>query len=581
MKKHILKNYLVSRLLGATVVFISIISIISILASVSFAQEILDKDVHIVKSYEPTISDAFKINILPQIIDTVKVVPLFNYSIQTRQIHTDFHLEPIIAAKMLGEPLTKLYPGYLKIGIGNYWTPFIDINYNKLRSKKYATGVNLMHLSSHGKIKMPGNNDVKVFSGYSDNIAHIFGKKFYYKKTLSGDIKYCRNTVYFNNYDTTLSDTIVTLEKDIANQQLFQLFNANARFMTNYTDSFHFNYDIDLNYDYFNDIDKNYEHAPAITGKLFNKFRNRDYLVGGDVKAVYFDRNNDTINNTAIRINPWIGAYDNKWKVIVGCDMNVDIVNNKTEYYWYQQIKLQYNISENILLPYAGYSGKLEINNYKKIAFENPFIKPGLYVKNTDHKFLYAGIRGNISSNISFNLKANHSFTINDMYFFVIDTTLSDRNQFTVVYDDVKLTALYGEISIEKSEKLNFLIKGNYYQYEMSEEGEIKPWHKPKYKLSFSSKYNIKNKIILNADIFALGMQYAKSYGVDNANKVIVIPQKLQEIIDINVGIEYRYTKILSAFINLNNIAGAKYYKWNYYPIQRFNLLAGVTYAFN
>ena len=553
------------------IIFLSLIFNISL----CFAQEKLDKDVHVVKSYQPTISDAYKINILPQIIDTVKVVPLFNYFIQTKQIHTDFQLEPIRPAKMLGEPLTKLYPGYLKIGIGNYWTPFIDINYNGLRSKKYATGVNLMHISSNGKIKMPGNNDVKVFSGYSDNIAHIFGKKFYYKKTLSGDIKYCRNAVYFNNYNDALRDTI--LKKETINQQLFQLFNANVRFRTNYTDSFHFNYDIAVNYDYFHDIKENYEHAPAIAGKLFNKFRNRDYLVGGDVKAVYFNRDNDTLNNTAIRINPWIGAYDNKWKVIVGYDMNI---NDKTENYFYQQIKLQYNISENILLPYAGYSGKLEINNYKKIAFENPFIKPGLYVKNTDHKFIYAGIRGNISSNMSFNLKATYSI-INDMYFFVIDTTISDRNQFTVVYDDVKLTALYGEISIEKSEKLNFLIKGNYYQYEMSEEGEIKPWHKPKYKLSFSSKYNIKNKIILNADIFALGMQYAKSYGVDDDNKVIVIPQKLQEIIDINVGIEYRYTKILSAFINLNNIASAKYYKWNYYPIQRFNLLAGVTYAFN
>ena len=55
---------------------------------------------------------------------------------------------------------------------------------------------------------------------------------------------------------------------------------------------------------------------------------------------------------------------------------------------------------------------------------------------------------------------------------------------------------------------------------------------------------------------------------------------KLKNTIDANIGIEYRYSKVLSAFINLNNITASKKYYWNFYPTQGFNILGGLTYSF-
>ena len=71
---------------------------------------------------------------------------------------------------------------------------------------------------------------------------------------------------------------------------------------------------------------------------------------------------------------------------------------------------------------------------------------------------------------------------------------------------------------------------------------------------------------------------FAKTY-TTNRNPEIVA-KKLYGFVDWNLGFEYRYTKILSAFLNFNNIEGERYFRWNNYPSQRFSFMGGITYAF-
>ena len=49
---------------------------------------------------------------------------------------------------------------------------------------------------------------------------------------------------------------------------------------------------------------------------------------------------------------------------------------------------------------------------------------------------------------------------------------------------------------------------------------------------------------------------------------------------DVNLSIEYRYTKRLSAFVKFNNMLASKYAIWNLYNVQRFNAWMGATYSF-
>jgi hypothetical protein len=44
--------------------------------------------------------------------------------------------------------------------------------------------------------------------------------------------------------------------------------------------------------------------------------------------------------------------------------------------------------------------------------------------------------------------------------------------------------------------------------------------------------------------------------------------------------VEYRYSKRISAFIQLNNIASQRYQRWYNYPVQPIQVMGGVTARF-
>ena len=156
------------------------------------------------------------------------------------------------------------------------------------------------------------------------------------------------------------------------------------------------------------------------------------------------------------------------------------------------------------------------------------------------------------------------------------------ENQFTVVYDTLDLSQVSGELAYQKLEKLKLILRGDYFVY--NPKNELKAWHKPDMKISLSGVYDLSDKIIVRADLFFINKQYAKAYGtITDASGVLVTTEEAKElkgVFDANLGLEYRYTKKLSAFINFNNIGAVRYQKFEDYPTQRFNVLGGLTYSF-
>jgi hypothetical protein len=56
--------------------------------------------------------------------------------------------------------------------------------------------------------------------------------------------------------------------------------------------------------------------------------------------------------------------------------------------------------------------------------------------------------------------------------------------------------------------------------------------------------------------------------------------EDLDGYLDLHLGLEYRYTKRLSAFLDVSNLSASKYERWYRYPVQRGLVLGGLTYAF-
>ncbi len=528
------------------------------------AQEKIERQVEVIKPYEPSVSDAFKISVLPRITDTIRVLPVFQYSIFPTPLTSDYKVEPIAPARMSAEALPKLYNSHLRMGVGSYISPFGELSINTVRNKDYTAGLWLKHHSSHGTMKL--ENGVKTFPAFNDNEAMAYGTRFFNHVALAANAGIKSNGFHYYGISPEL-DTALN-KRNIS--QNFLNFHTGLKLYSFDTDSSRLNFNAGINYSYFRDKSNTVENSIKITAGAHKFLRNE--IVGTDLALDYHTNavQKDSFN-TVLTLNPWITKSTSDWHVYAGLVLAYDKLGENGKAYFYPKASLQFNVVENYLIPYVGVDGNLQVNNYSTTAYNNFFILPGLFVKNTSNKLnLYGGIKGNLGTYTSFNLKAGYS-VFENMHLFVNDTVNVLRNQFFVLYDDVEIIRYYGEIATRALPKLDFMLKANISKYSMSR--EEKAWHMPNFDLTLSARYNLRDKIIISSDLFAIGKRYAKSF--DPAVEMI----ELKNIVDVNLGIEYRYTKILSGFVKFNNMGAARYYRWNQYPAHRFNLIAGFTYS--
>ena len=529
-----------------------------------FAQEGIEKEVLVVRTFEPSVADASKINLLPSISDTISVSPVFDYTILPIPIATDFEVEPITPARMSAETVSRLYGSYIMLGLGSYISPYAELSINNLRHNKYSGGFYVKHHSARGRLKL--DNDERAFSQFSDNNMLFYGKRMGRRNSLSADAGLKSAGFHYYGYDTSI-DTIPV--KDDIKQQ-FMHANTILQLKSNHIDSSYLNYNLRFEYDYFQDRLNVTEHGLALRSG-FSKFV-RSQVIGADIDFAYY--NNTFIpdsSNLVVMVSPWFTKADEEWEVFAGFHAYYDQTGNESGVFFHPRASLQFSIIRNYVIPFVGIDGRLNVNHYRNVAMQNQFIVPGLPVKNSNQSMdLYTGVKGNFTRDLSFNFRVSYS-VVEGMHFFVNDSTVQIGNQFTVVYDDVELLNYSGEIGADFSDRFNMLFRLNYYDYKLKFQEH--PWHKPSVDMRLSAQYNLRNKILLSADVFYLGERFAKP--VPESEEAIT----LKGMADINLGFEYRYNNILSGFVRLNNLTNARYYKWNNYPLHGLSLMAGFTYS--
>lgn len=526
----------------------------------------IDKRVRIVTAYQPSVSDAFKINSLPQVGDTVDVTPKFSYTIVSAPIDTEYSPEQIQAANMKGEPLDKLYKSIITLGVGNYWSTLGDVKINTIRSKDYQLGVQMHHYSSQGKAKLA--NDRKVPAGFSNNSISANGKKFVGTSTLFGDINLHRDAFKQYGFDTRMDSSLN--KKDI--RQRYLMADAGLGVESNTLDSSKLKFRFSANYGLTQEMEKYKENIISGKAELI-KFMD-DKSGGLELNGGYFGTSGNGLDSAQygfIAVTPWAGLRVDQMRIKAG--LTAGNVFGHDQFFIFPKIDFSYYLIDDIMVPYVLIDGDCKLNTYREISQENPFIVSGLQVDPTITKIRFVGgLKGKLGKGMPFNISGSYA-DIKDQYLFVNDpfSTNGMQNKFAVIYDDVKLLNAHAELGLLYAQKVNILLKGDYWHYVLAQEDAA--WHKPDIEIGLRAQYNIQNKIIASADLIYTGGRKAKNFSLGESE------YKLDGIIDANLGVEYRYTKILSAFVQCNNIAAQQYTRWNFYPGQRLSILAGVTYA--
>jgi|GEM_PF-766289 len=594
--------------------YLTLLLVVVMLSGSLIAQEddntLEEQTVVIYNEYSPVLKDASRIQSLPVIADTVKVEPKFEYSVMPTMYRTSFTPSKIPAATVKGEALKPLNTGFVKIGYGNYISPFAELYVNSKRQKNYSIGISAHHHSSFGKIKNYLNQ--KIYSGYDDSNIEAFGKKIFNRSVLSGKVYFSSKGVGYYGYDPKVYGNTDTINwdtfdyvntRDEVEKQRFNRVGANMAFESHQTGKKHWNYKLGLGYQYFFTKTKDWQHKIDVVANIGRSVKNidygldLDYLFNANKMAAY--ANTSTIagtlggeiptqsskNDMYLGAKPYFRFENERWNLRAGVNFGMDLMKvNGIVGYLYPDVYAQLNVS-NTLLPYVSYGGHLEQNNLEFVSMVNPFVNSYETYHNTSYQHeVNLGVKSIISKKVYLHINANYSH-IDYMAFFVNDTTVPLHNKFKMEYMDVERIGAYAELSMrDLAPGLDIMLKAHYYYYlKLSDPADLsgknltneRPWQRPDLDVSLRAAYRLTNKISFGLEGYFLNRCYAKEYveGVQYA-------KKMRAVVDVNLFGEYKFDDNFSAFLYLNNIACQRYYLWNNYRAQGFNAMVGLTYLF-
>lgn len=561
----------------------------------------LRKEVEVVKAYQPSIQEVQKINDIPQIKAEQTEAPTFDYSIFSKPVFTTFDPTPVAAAKMVGDPRPEMKNGLLKLGIGNYQTPYGELFFNAQPSKKSNFGLHFGHLSSSGKIKLL--NDDKVKAPEAQTSGEIFGERFFRKSSLSGSVGFDRKALSYYGYT---GDRLTDEQKDqmipwFGEKQYFLKGIAKVSLKSATLSKDELNYDFGAKYQYFTSKTGQTEHEVVLSGNVSKKIDNALGMLDASLTVYKADsilsRFSETFGKkrqTILRANPsfrWAGETAS-----IEFGLNTTLLfdaDTDASFLISPKVQASWSPVPQVLTLFAGVDGHVQHNTYSAIAAENPYVDPYHDLRNTNYKYVVSGgFKGKFTPKTNYVAQASYS-VIEDQHFYYIEgtdiykpssTVRLLNNTFNWLYDDVNVFKLSGEILHSVSDNFSVHLLGNYYSYEMK--SLEKPWQMPDFDFTLSGIYKPIEQLKFSADIFMVGKRAALILNSDSQNlpSAKLVPEKIEvnmdPIIDMNVGAEYQFSPKLNFFFKLNNFGFQKYEQWLGYTNKSFNWLAGISYSF-
>lgn len=528
--------------------------------------QIKDISFSVQSHFQPIIKSANKISDNPEVVDTIKKITQFNYQINSFPIYKKYQLQPLSYAKYKEKWTWEGNRSFVKAGYGlMYNMPLLELYFGNKQDKNIRYGIHYNLLASDRQLSGVG------YSGFTDHIAAAFIEKYIVKHLVSFNLDYTNNKLYNYGFDTSINKIS---DKNIYRQQYYY-WSPSLRVKSNYTDSSKIQHDI--LFKYYNL--QNYQDARENNIKLaatLNTFINKEHFYL-DIGYDYYNHklSNDTLHNHIFTFSPYFLSKNENLEIRIGAKTTLDVFYSK-KFYFYPVFFANYNLYHHIIEAYAGIDGQLQKNSIHSLFVENPFINTSFYASqqvvhltNSNQSIrILAGFKGRLSSKTDYVVQGTYE-RWDSLYFFntYYNKNINIDNQYFVEYDNTSLYTIHAQIRYDAAQQLQIFASGTYYYYQLK--NFAKPWHKPLYKAQTTAKYLLNEQLSFQTDIFILGDRWAK---LPANNKL------LSTIFDFNLTAEYHKNKKFSVFAMLNNIANLRYYRWNNYPSQRFNLMLGFTF---
>ncbi len=526
--------------------------------SVSALQDTTAPKVVVVTSvFKPSLRSAAKINLTAATAPAeVSVIPLI-YNVPAQNLTFSYHpvsIKPL--ALMIDTALHWKKDRYIKVGYGNYATPYAEAGVALGDGQKSAILLHGKYTSSIGNL--PYQNFAK--GGIGANGVFALPNQ----QQLTGKIYFDNSTQYLYGF---------TGNNNFTKEQLQQQFNAiggNFGFETTQPNDYGIAYHPEIGFSSFFDNRQANEMNTVIKAPISKTLgKLLTFEVTGLADITHLQTPDNTINNNLFYVAPALSFKVPNVQIKAGIQPSWD--NN--QFSLLPDITLQANVAENQLIVLAGWQGYFHKNSYQSLTASNPFIEQPTALFNTKFTEQYAGLKGNAGKHFAYLAKISF-IQINNQPLFANDTA-AGKSQGFVVLNEPKLQALrlHGEISYTNQKNFSFIAGMDYTQYTQQQVYD-KPWGLLPLDVTGTLRYQLTKDFSLKSDLFLWdGSQYR--------DPVTLASRKLPAAIDMNAGAEFAVSKRLNIWLQFNNIFNNKYQRWNQYQVLGFNVLGGIVYSFH
>lgn len=577
MRKHIKNIFTVLILLNAIVVF-----------SQRKKNDTINTGViDVVKPYTPSISDAFKVKENPSLDDeTTETKKEVKYNIFSFPVASTFTPAKGKAAVVEKRAPVKLFDNYATLGVGTYTTILGEVYLNHAISRNESVGGYFSHHSSAGDIEnvlLDDNfSNTKINVNYASRLRDLawnveagFEHQAYNWYGLPEN--YATNQGFANTLDVGHTFFDAHFGGDISFEDTY--INSGSFFFRRFGDN--------------KDSGENRFVAKAkvdlpINGEEISTGIEFDYL-GGSFNRNYFTNEELRYGNFLVSVSP---SYEMKQDdLTVNLGVTATYLNDRESgdnlFYIYPNVTATYRLVNDVLIAYGGIEGGLIQNSYYGFASENPFVSPTLVIKPTDQQYnAYIGLKGKLSSNMSYNISGRYladrdkALFINNLTSFDLDAEDYEYgNSFGIMYDDINTFGVAGEINVDVNRNFKLGLKAEYFTYSTDEQSEA--WNLPDIKGSLFLDYQINKHWFTGVNLFYVGERKDLLSINDPIEGFMAMTVDLESYFDANAHLGYHINDQISTFVKANNIANNAYQRWQNYPVQSIQFLAGATFKFD
>ena len=567
---------------------ITLILILSVI--VATAQERSDelvKQVEVTKNYIPDVNKATKLSVAPRMVDTVSLRPEIDYSITSTAWLGNFGITAINPVKLSSTSFKTPPFLYLKAGLGYPSGTVLDAYYVGGDGETSMYGASINHSGGYGKVTNDLGNSIRSTALNSE--FSVFGAKIWDRIELGGNIDY--NYDLFTDYGQfQISDKpLLNFGPLNASTIGYQTPEASIWFGNDFSNMDLFNFRVTADAYYLKDNADNAELGFNAGVKLGKRFAKRHTLLFALDYDVYSGKDLlDEYLNSIVSITPQYKIETPKFLMNLGAEIAIDNMDgHDTKVRVLPKFDMELKLYNSYVVPFITIEGNLHSNNFKNNMTENPYILPLPMVENSEFYDLMAGVKGNFTPATEYKFNIGYSI-LRDYHVVANLYEPGSTSRFVHVpslTDDGGCFTVGGEVIGRINSRFFYDVSANYYNYAMDRvehaSGRANYDAQLNFNYAFSDSFRAKlgTKLIGDRYFYVLDNATVVGAGI-GASTPTTFVEKVNPVVDLNVGLDVDVSRRTTMFLEANNILGSKLYQYNHYKSIGLSCILGVKIAF-